>query len=103
MRNANEEEKKAFADSLKRMSVPADGNIWELLDNKKPLNQLDYKGYITFIHYSVQDEVLYGKIENTTDLISFESQSVENIKQEFQNAVDDYLDFCKELGEEPNI
>lgn len=27
--------------------------------------------------------------------------SIENIEKEFRNAVDDYLDFCKEVGKEP--
>ena len=54
-------------------------------------NILEYKGYYTKILYSVKDHVLYGKIEGIRDLVNFESESIENIEQEFHSAVDDYL------------
>ena len=65
-------------------------------------NILQYKGYFTKIEYSVEDRLLYGKIEGIKDLVNFESESVEEIEQEFKNAVDDYLELCQELGQEPD-
>lgn len=65
-------------------------------------NILQYKGYFTKIEYSVEDHLLYGKIEGIKDLVNFESESVEEIEQEFKNAVDDYLELCQELGQEPD-
>ena len=50
-------------------------------------NRLDY----TKIHYSAEDKVLYGKIEEIPALVNFESASAKNIIQEFHNAVDDYI------------
>ena len=35
MRNANEEERQTFSDALKKLSVPATGTIFDLLENKK--------------------------------------------------------------------
>lgn len=55
------------------------------------LNILEYKGYFTKIHYSAEDEVLYGKIEEIPALVNFESASVKDIVKEFHNAVDDYI------------
>ena len=52
-------------------------------------NILQYKGYFTKIEYSVEDRLLYGKIEGIKDLVNFESENVEEIEQEFKNAVDD--------------
>ena len=57
-------------------------------------NILQYKGYFTKIEYSVEDRLLYGKIEGIKDLVNFESESVEEIEQEFKNAVDDYFGLC---------
>lgn len=65
-------------------------------------NILQYRGYFTKIEYSVEDHVLYGKIEGIKDLVNFESENVEEIEQEFRNAVDDYLELCQELGQEPD-
>ncbi len=64
-------------------------------------NTLQYKGYFTNIAFSVEDKVLHGKIEGIDDLVTFESDSILDIEEEFHNAVDDYLDFCKEVGKEP--
>lgn len=63
---------------------------------------LEYKGYWTNIEFSEQDGVLYGKIEGIDDLVDFESESATAIVDEFHAAVDDYIDFCKEVGKEPN-
>ncbi len=63
---------------------------------------LEYKGYYTKVRYSVEDGVLYGEIEGINDLVTFESESAVEIKKEFENAVDDYLEFCARVGKEPD-
>ncbi len=65
-------------------------------------NILEYKGYYAKIEYSAEDQVLYGKIEGINDLVNFESTSPTQIQQEFEQAVDGYLDFCKEIGKSPD-
>lgn len=65
-------------------------------------NVLKYKGYYAVVHYSASDEVLYGKIEGINDLVSFESDSISEIKNEFESAVDDYIEYCEEIGKEPD-
>ena len=65
-------------------------------------NILAYKGYLTKIEYSVEDQVLHGQIESIVDLVTFESDSINEIEKEFHEAVDDYLLFCTEIGKEPN-
>lgn len=65
-------------------------------------NVLEYKGYLAKIEYSVEDRVLYGKIEGIKDLVNFESDSIDQIEYEFHCAVDDYLEMCEELGEKPD-
>ena len=62
---------------------------------------MTYKGYIGSVHYSEEDEVFHGKIEAINDLIMFEGTSVKELKEEFHEAVDDYLETCKEMGREP--
>lgn len=54
-----------------------------------------YKDMIGSVHYSTEDEVFYGKIEGIEDSISFEGTSVEELKNSFHEAVDDYLELCK--------
>lgn len=64
-------------------------------------DHLSYKGYIGTVHFQAQDEVFYGKIGGVDDLISFEGRSVAELKQAFQEAVDDYLLLCEEAGKKP--
>lgn len=64
------------------------------------LNEIEYKGYKTRVHYSHIDKVLYGKIEGILDLVSFESENVEDVEPNFKKAVDDYMSFCKELNKD---
>ena len=63
-----------------------------------PLNRFNYKGYYTLIHFDSEDKVLYGKIEGIDDLVTFESDSAKEIEKEFHDAVDDWLEFRKELN-----
>ena len=65
-------------------------------------NVLEYKGYYTEIEYSVEDNVLFGKIEAINDLVTFDSESANGIEKSFHEAVDDYLDFCAEVGKKPD-
>lgn len=62
---------------------------------------LEYKGYHTKIEYDSDERVLRGKIEGINDLINFECANIENVEKGFHEAVDDYLEFCKEVGKEP--
>lgn len=62
---------------------------------------LEYKGYYADIHFSANDEVFFGKLLGINDLISFEGDSVKELKAAFIEAVDDYLETCEEIGKEP--
>lgn len=65
-------------------------------------NIIEYKGYYAKIEYNSYDKILFGKIEGIVDLITFESTDATTIEQEFRNAVDDYLEFCAEVGKDPD-
>lgn len=62
---------------------------------------LEYKGYYTKPEYSPDDEVFFGKIEGIRGLILFEAENAKDLKKAFQEAVDDYLEDCKNEGIEP--
>ena len=65
------------------------------------IEPLEYKGYRTIPKISILDEVFYGEITGIKDLVTWQSDTVEGITKEFHSCVDDYLDFCKEIGKEP--
>ena len=62
---------------------------------------LTYKNFVGSVHFSAEDKVFHGKIEGISDLIMFEGQSVNELIKAFHEAVNDYLELCREAGKEP--
>jgi len=58
---------------------------------------MKYKEFIGSVHYSAEDEVFYGKLEGVDDLITFEGESVEELKNSFAEAVEDYTELCQKI------
>ena len=65
------------------------------------MKNLEYKGYIGNLDFSLEDNVLHGKIIGINDLVTYEGNTIEEIKTNFIEAVDDYLITCNELGKTP--
>lgn len=65
-------------------------------------NVMEYKGYYGSINYSDDDEILYGKVLGLKNaLILFEGKTVRELKKDFKESVDDYLELCNSKGIEP--
>ena len=64
-------------------------------------NMMEYKGYHTKIEFDAESMTLRGKIEGINDYVDFEAGDISSIEVEFHSAVDDYLEFCKEVGKDP--
>ena len=64
-------------------------------------NMLKYKDFYGSVEYSAADECFFGKIIGINDLVTFEGESVKELKQAFVEAVEDYFVLCKEAGKEP--
>jgi predicted HicB family RNase H-like nuclease len=63
---------------------------------------LQYKGYYAEIHFSAEDEVFFGQLIGINDLVNFEADSVKGLKKAFKDAVEDYLETCKQTGKAPD-
>lgn len=63
---------------------------------------LEYKGYYTKVQFDSESMKLYGKIEGISDFVIFECSDINQIEKEFHAAVDDYWEFCAEVGKEPD-
>lgn len=60
------------------------------------MNTLNYKGYIGSIEVSETDNCLYGKALAlpTGTLITYEGETVAELRADFEGAIDDYLAMC---------
>ena len=59
------------------------------------------KGYRAIVELDAEAGVFHGEVINTRDVITFQGSSVEELKQAFEDSVDDYLEFCASRGEDP--
>ncbi len=64
-------------------------------------SMLEYKGFCGTVEFSSEDNVFFGKVIGVNSLISFEGESVQSLKEDFEGAVDDYLEMCAERGIPP--
>ena len=64
---------------------------------------IEYKGYYGSVHYSDDDQVFHGKIEFIRSLVSYEGTDVKSLRMAFEEAVDDYLQLCKDEKKEPDM
>jgi predicted HicB family RNase H-like nuclease len=62
---------------------------------------MEYKGYIGSVRYSAEDDVLHGRLQGIRDLVTYEGTDVASLKQNFYEAVEDYLKTCKKRGKAP--
>ena len=67
------------------------------------MKTLTYKGYIGSIEISDEDNCLFGKVLDLPKdtMISYEGETVSELKEDFKGAVDDYIAYCKEAGITP--
>jgi predicted HicB family RNase H-like nuclease len=63
---------------------------------------MKYKGYEAAVEFDEDANIFHGEVINTRDVITFQGTSVKELKKAFEDSVEDYLDFCKERGEEPD-
>ncbi|WP_337015324.1 type II toxin-antitoxin system HicB family antitoxin [Pantoea agglomerans] len=62
---------------------------------------MKYKGYFGSIEVSLEDGVIHGKLECINDLVTYEASTVLELKKAFEDAVDDYIETCEEVGKQP--
>lgn len=64
-------------------------------------NTMEYKGYVGSVEFSAEDLMFYGKVMGIRSLISYEGENAVDLVNDFQGAVDDYLEMCAAEGIEP--
>ena len=62
---------------------------------------LNYKGYIGQVEFDDENRIFTGSVINTRAVITFQGSSVNEIEKEFKNSVEDYIEWCKEDGIDP--
>jgi predicted HicB family RNase H-like nuclease len=61
-----------------------------------------YKGYTGHLEIDPDAGILFGRVLDIKDVITFQGETIEEARQAFEDSVDDYLEFCVELGQSPD-
>ena len=62
---------------------------------------MEYKGYNAAIEYDDSARAFHGRVLGIRDVVNFYGDNVDDLEKDFRVSVDDYLEFCEELGREP--
>lgn len=62
---------------------------------------MEYKGYFARVEFDDEANIFHGEVINLRDVITFEGESVDELRNAFIDSVEDYLEFCAERGENP--
>ena len=65
---------------------------------KTKIKPMTYKGYAAQIEYSDEDACFIGHIAGIADVIGFHADNVQDLRDAFGAAVDDYLATCEKLN-----
>ena len=62
---------------------------------------LKHKGYTGYVIFDDEARIFHGEVVGIRAVITFQGTTVEEIEHAFKDSVDDYLDWCKKRGKEP--
>ena len=62
---------------------------------------IEYKGYHGVFVFDQSIDAFHGRVVGLQDVVTFQGQSLEELRREMAESVEDYLEFCAEVGKEP--
>ncbi len=62
---------------------------------------LEYNGFIGSVDFSLEDQILFGGLLHINDLVTYEGETIQELEEAFQEAVEEYIELCKECDKEP--
>lgn len=62
---------------------------------------LNYKGYTGYAIFDDEARIFHGEVVGIRAVITFQGTTVGEIEQAFKDSIDDYIDWCKKRGKEP--
>jgi predicted HicB family RNase H-like nuclease len=68
--------------------------------NQKVAVMLKYKGYHGKVEFDEEAGLFHSEVVDLRNVITFQGKSVDELEQAFRDSIDDYLEFCKQRGEE---
>ena len=64
---------------------------------------MEYKSYQATVTFDDEAGILHGEVLGIRDVVTFQGQSVEELRDAFKDSVDEYISFCAERGKTPEM
>ena len=62
---------------------------------------LKHKGYSGEVKYDDEARIFHGEVINLRAVLTFQGRTVDELETAFRETVEDYLEWCRERGKEP--
>jgi predicted HicB family RNase H-like nuclease len=62
---------------------------------------IDYKGYTGVFEFDPSIDAFHGRVIGLQDVVTFQGHSLEELRHEMAESIEDYLEFCAEAGKDP--
>jgi predicted HicB family RNase H-like nuclease len=64
-------------------------------------NHMKYGDYVGTVEFDIDNKRLFGRVVGIPDKISYEGNTLDELENDFKESIDDYIEFCKEMGKTP--
>ena len=61
-----------------------------------------YGTYLGSVAFSAEDALFHGRLEGIRDLVTYESANEAGLEAAFREAVEDYLELCRQENRQPD-
>ena len=62
---------------------------------------MKYKDYRATISYDENDNIFVGEVFGVSDSLNFHGRSIQELETSFHDCIENYLEYCKQVGKEP--
>jgi predicted HicB family RNase H-like nuclease len=63
---------------------------------------MKYKDYTALIEFSDEDDCFIGRVIGINDIVSFDGETVDEIRKNFHDMIEHYINACAHEGRSPN-
>ena len=62
---------------------------------------IEYEGYTGVFEFDPSIDAFHGRVVGLQDVVTFQGRSLEDLRREMADSVEDYLELCAEVGKTP--
>jgi len=67
------------------------------------MKTMTYKCYTGSIEWSETDKCFFGEVQHIGDLVSYEGNTEDELKKNFEISIDEYIELCERVKEKRKL